>query len=358
MEQKIFLFTAIPLLGIVLVFGYLNIQQNSVLVPTESAVECKQIEYNGEDRIDLLFISSEEDAKHYTDYLFTVEPYKTYRDYFNVRVLNEEAECEYYKGIAILCYTNQVLDLAKKCEHDYVFVVKEDSKQIRSSAYGKVVSINKVHEDSVLVHEIGHALGNLAEEYVGAKIPSGSRNCVKACNDFKGEIDSCEQECSTSSHYRSIPFGVMRTLSTDNYGIYNINLITQLLDKNKPKDITITGNQISEKNDCGKEIITVEVNGNSVSTDNRLIEGCAYPQEKGLAGQLCIGNVCNINTLFTDVQEASEETLQGETYLNFNRNIPLKFYIKKTNEKVDVTLDNEVIATINTQEAGATACRA
>lgn len=358
MEQKLFLFTSIPLLGVILIFGYLNIQQESQSSSLGNEI-CKQIVYNGDDRIDLLFISSKEDAKHYSDYLFTVEPYKSYKNYFNVNVLEEEVECDYYKDIAILCHNDQVLDLAKNCEHDYIIAVKEDSKQIRSSAYGKIVSLNKAHEDSVLIHELGHIF-NLAEEYLGAKIPQGSKNCVSSCDKFDGEIDSCQQECSTATHYRSIPLGVMRSLVTDNYGIYNTKLISEILDKNKPKDqeSIITGNQILDSS-CNKKALGVDIyqleDGFNVITDNVLQDICI--PDKGLAGPLCFGNICNINLLFTDSQDiSSDETLNGETFVNAD--IPLKIYLEKDEQNpiVDITFDGQIISSINTAEAGATAC--
>ncbi|MEK6908602.1 MAG: hypothetical protein AABX23_00945 [Nanoarchaeota archaeon] len=360
MESKAFLFTSIPILAVILVFSYLNIQQESSLAPTEKSDEqCKKIEYNGQDRIDLLFISSEEDARYYTEYLFTVEPYKTYRSYFNINVLEEEAQCDYYKDIALLCYTDQVLDLAKQCEHDYVIILKEDSPQIRSSAYGKIISLNKGdHENSVLIHELGHALGNLAEEYNGAKIPQGSKNCQKICTGFKGPVDACTQECSDGEHFRSIPMGVMRSLITDNYGVYNIALLTELFEKNKPKDTTITGNQISERTICNKKVQSIEVYQSSQRIDvktNNILEDACIP-DKGLSGSLCVGNICNINLLFTDSQGVNDETLSGET---FTPERPLRFYIEQNTRSplVEITFDNQVIETINTAEAGVTACQ-
>lgn len=360
MEQKTFLFTSIPIIGVILIFGYLNIQQNSTFEENSYSYQCQDIQVNGQDRIDLLFISSVEDAKRYTDYLFTIEPYKTYKSYFNTRVITEDVECEIYKDIAILCYNQEILELAGQCEHDYVIVIKEDSKQIRSSAYGKVISINKAHEDSVLIHELGHAIGNLAEEYGGAKIPKGSRNCVSSCDRFDGQIDGCTQECSESSYYRSIPLGVMRSLMTDNYGLYNIGLISEILNKNKPKDSVITGNQISDYS-CNKKVQEVKIYSNeegfTVSTDNVLIDSCI--PDKGLAGPLCVGDICNINVLFTDAQDtATEETLSGETFEN--PDVPLIMYIEKNPENpiVNVLFEGEVISSINTAEAGVMACRA
>jgi len=353
MEQKAFLFTLVPVVAIIIVFGYLNIQQEKSLNPIENQAQCQNILYNGEDRIDVLFISSKAEAEHYTDVMFNEEPYKSYKDYFNIRVTEEEGECEYYKDIAILCNTKQVQNIAKNCQNDYIIVVKEDSKNIRSSAYGNVMSINKAHEDSVLIHEWGHMF-NLAEEYGGAKIPRGSENCVSSCANFNGPIDSCEQECSTSSHFRSIKTGVMRSLVTSNYGIYDIALITELLEKNKPQSPTITGNQIQEDS-CDSQILQLEIQGEEVSTDNIIQTGCA--PDNGLAGALCVGTVCNINTLFTDSQDTSiQEVLEGETYLN--PETPLILYIEQnpSSPLVDIILDNQIIETINTMEGGAVAC--
>lgn len=365
MESKAFLFTSIPIVAIIIVFGYLNIEQEKSLNPiTETASElCQSIEYNGEDRIDILFISSKEDAEHYTQVMFDAEPYKAYRSYFNTYVLEQEAECERYKGIAIVCNTRQTQALAKQCPHDYIVAVTEETPNIRSSAYGNVISINSVHQDSVHIHEWGHVLANLAEEYGGAKIPVGAQNCKSSCESFKDKtvtIDSCNQECSTSTHYRSIKEGVMRTLANSNYGEYNIAIITELLEKNKPKDTTITGNQILDQQTCNDKILAVEFlqseDGLELNPSNVLQVGCV--KDKGLAGNLCVGDVCYLDTLFTDAQDiATQETLEGETYLKPES--PLIFYIEKNPlyPQVDVTLNSQLIKTINTLEAGATACK-
>ena len=355
MESRAFLFTIFPIIGIIVIFGYLNLQQEPLLAQ-EDVTKCQSIENNGEDRIDILFISSKEDAEHYTEFFLNIEPYKSKRNYFNTYVIEESnPKCEYYKGIAILCNTKEVQSLAKSCPHDYIVVIKEDERKIRSSAYGNVISINKVHEDSVLIHELGHALGNLAEEYGGAKIPQGSKNCVSSCEKFEGAVDSCDLECSESSYYRQIYAGVMRTLSTSNYGIYNKNLIDNLLEKNKPDEVQITGKQIQETQSCKYPVLRIELQGEDVKTDNILENGCV--PDKGLTGPLCIDEVCNINTLFTDSQEVKQdETLRGETYESADS--PLIFYLEKDPLRplVDITLNDKLLTQINTAEAGATAC--
>src|SRR3989344_1099142 len=363
MESKSFLFISIPLFAIILIFGYLNINQESSSNSSESisADLCKSIEYNGEDRIDLLFISSEEDAKHYTDVLLSTEPYKDKRNYFNTRVIEQEVECKDYQGKAILCNTLEVQALAKQCPNDYVIVVKEKPSNIRSSAYGNVLSINKVHEDSVLIHEFGHAFANLAEEYGGAKIPSKAKNCVSSCDKFNGEIDSCEIECSQSNYYRSIPAGVMRTLATRNYGVYNDAIITKLLEKNKPQDLIITGNPIdNSKEQCNNPLVRVEVSqtdeGITAETDNVLYQGCA-PDNFG-EGSLCFNGNCYQPDLFTDVQNTETNLLEGEVF-DLSEENDLTFYIEQNPQdpQAEITLDNELIQIINTEQVGATACR-
>ena len=364
MEFKGFLFTSIPLVAIIVIFGYLNIQQESssnIQEPVSTDI-CKSIEYNGEDRIDILFISSLEDAKHYTDVLLSTEPYKSKRDYFNTRVIEKEVVCKDYKGIAILCNTQEVQDLAKQCPHDYIVVIKKEPINIRSSAYGNVLSINKVHEDSVLIHEIGHAFANLAEEYGGAKIPRGSENCKSSCDKFTSPIDSCELECSESTYYRSIPSGVMRTLATSNYGIYNIALITKLLEKNKPKDAVVTGMQIDnlEEEQCDNPLVQIEITQAdetaTAQTDNILQEGCA-PDNFGDGG-LCLGeDNCYPPNLFTESQDiGTQETINGGV---FDLEEPLTFYIPQNpaNPEVEITFNGVLIENINAAQAGATACK-
>ena len=362
MESRKFLFTTIPILAIIIIFGYLNIEQEASSRPLnlEKNSQCQDIEYNGEDRIDILFISSKEEAKHYTEVLLNTEPYKSYRDYFNTRVLEEDVECEYYKDIALLCNTKKIQSISKECANDYVVVVKRDSSKIRSSAYGNLISINSVHEDSVLIHEMGHAFGNLAEEYGGAKIPIGSKNCVSSCDKFQNPIDSCEQECSESNYYRSIPTGVMRSLITYNYGKHNVFLLSELLKKNKPVENKITGNQILDETICDDNIFSIEITNDQdkveINSDYNLEKGCV-PDKSG-DGDLCIGNNCYPSFLFTESQDLNiDETIQGEVYLK--PEVPLVFYAiqNPSSPQISVTLNNQLISNLNSLEAGATACK-
>ena len=166
LQKTAYLIIISSLIAIILLFTYLNIRQSSVSaeVEPEKLESCKSLVYNGEDRIDLLFLASESDTQRFSDALLNTPPYDENKDYFNVFFIDDyEPTCEDYKDIAILCNTKENLKEARRCPNDYPIVIKDKPSNIRSSAFGNVISINKNHENSVIVHEFGHALGNLSE---------------------------------------------------------------------------------------------------------------------------------------------------------------------------------------------------
>ncbi len=359
MESKLFWFGTIFLILIIGTFTYLNrAQAETDKTETFSDTSCQNLIYSGNDRIDLLFISSKQDAQEYSDLFFETQPYKEYKDYFNVNFIEgENPICESYKGIAILCDTKEVKEIARRCEHDYILVVKDEPAHIRSSAYSNVISLNKNADNSVLIHEFGHAFGGLAEEYTPARVPRGAKNCQKSCDKFNDLADSCTKECSESGLFRSIVSGVMRTLSTTNYGQYNIEIIKEILEKNKPSQTTLTGNQIVEQVKCSEEYLVpidiIQTDGSiEVESTNELIVGCS-PKNLGY-GETCANDLCyNLEYIFTDIQEEGAETLSGEVL-----SPPEKETIFVPSEFGEVSLTNNgnLISVINTIEAGATAC--
>lgn len=348
---------------IILLFTYLNIRQSSVSAETESEEleTCRSLIYNGEDRIDLLFLASEEDTKRFSDTILNTPPYSENKDYFNVFFIppsEYEPTCEDYKGIAILCNTKENLEAARSCPNDYIIVVKDYPINIRSSAFTNVISINKNHEDTVIIHEFGHTYGNLAEEYVIASLPRNAKNCVSSCDKFSAPIDSCNIECSKTNLYRSINNGVMRTLATSNYGQYNIYLLNKLLEKDKPSEPLITGSQIFEYTECkNKNVVAIDVTENNAKLSSELLQGCA-PNNAG-AGEICIKSngeeLCYPETVFTDSQDMStEEVISGEQFISDITTL----YLERTTtgQTATIILNGNEIATISLEQAGATAC--
>lgn len=358
LQPKNYLFVISSLAVVIVLFTYLNIQQEQpVDVATEDLKTCRSLKYNGEDRIDLLFLASEEDTKRFSDTILTTPPYSEHKDYFNVFFIppsDYEPTCNDYKGIAILCDTKSNLEVARRCPNDYIIVVKDYPSNIRSSALSNVISINKNHEDSVIIHEFGHAFGNLAEEYTPASLPRGSKNCVSSCDKFTSPTDSCDLECSKTNFYRSVRAGVMRTLITNDYGQYNINLLNTLLEKNKPSETAITGNQIAEYFGCtDKEAVEIKVSENLAELSKEIITGCV--QNNAGDGELCVNGLCHPTTTFTDVHQIhNDETITGEQFIISETNLYLEIITPE--QTATVTLNGNEIARLNLQEAGATTC--
>jgi len=249
-KRNYLIMSLLAILIIVLIF--LNTNSQVSLASAENLEECKTIAFNDEHALNLVFFSPEGDAREYSEYLLDSEPFKDYPNSFNFFYIDSyKPECELYKGIAIYCHSRELIKKAASCPYDYIAVLDEMESKIRSSVYQNVMSINTNHPKSVFLHEFGHAFANLAEEYAPARIPRGSKNCKTKCGKFEGEIDGCFHECSNSGHHRSIENGVMRTLSTDDYGIYNDKIISELIENSISKDSQITGAVISESfKDC------------------------------------------------------------------------------------------------------------
>ncbi|MDD5149104.1 MAG: M64 family metallopeptidase [Flavobacterium sp.] len=219
-------------LGIVVVIYY-----NQPEVISSEPLTCNKILENGdaENRIDIVFFFDNVDdseAQDYINYFLGIEPFESNKDKFNFYSVNVAPECEIQNGI-LICYSKSLVKSSAVCPNDYLIVLSEQSSSTRSSAYLNLMSINTATSKSVLIHEFGHVFANLADEYVPSTIPSGSKNCVSSCDKFKSEIDECNLGCSYESYYRSINSGIMRTLSTTNFGKFDEKIVEENLDEYK-----------------------------------------------------------------------------------------------------------------------------
>ncbi len=198
---------------------------------------CKTIQENGleDEKIDILFVFdnvNEDKAEDYMDYLLAIEPFAANREKFNFYSLDAHPDCELKNNI-LFCYNRKLIKEASACPHDYIIVLSKHPLSVRSSAYTNFMSINTAHPKTVLIHEFGHAFANLADEYVPSRIPLGSRNCVQKCENFDSETDGCFEGCSYDDRMRSVDSGVMRTLRTSEFGIYDIKIVNEALDRYK-----------------------------------------------------------------------------------------------------------------------------
>jgi len=220
--------------------------------------ECVTVLNNGEDKIDVVFLgygyNDPNVYKRYVDsytndVLFSVEPFSYNKDKINVfRVDDRGLDCTI--GDYITCNEFQAKQLASKCGADYIIVLVDRNKvvdflsPVRSSARGNVVKVNTADDSFVLMHELGHAIGFLADEYVDDYYknmkfnPNIYPNCGSNCKwasitgeCFGGPPDNDKNGCSIDTARRGTETSLMKELNVESFGPVNEYYLQRELDE-------------------------------------------------------------------------------------------------------------------------------
>lgn len=204
------------------------------IVSEETIQECNNILFNKEDNIDILFIPENynsideftEDAKEYTNVLLSKEPISSNKNLFNVYSLNDLPEIDCTKDYVLMCDLTSTQKIALDCPHDFIVVLSKSSKLsgLRSTARPelKFMSISTGDNKLVMVHEFGHALAKLADEYYipdfdDLKSLDNSPNCdISPCD--KWNKNGCYETCSSNSYYKPSEGSIM-----EKYGFLSKN---------------------------------------------------------------------------------------------------------------------------------------
>ena len=349
---------------IIIVIAFL-INKQHISFQSKDLEDCKVLFYSGEDKTNIVFFSSKENAMKYSDFLFEIPPLKENKKEFNAFYIDSfTPNCTLYNDIALFCYSEELSRKSSSCPNDYSVVIDERPISIRSSSFMNVLSINSKQPSTVLQHEFGHAFANLAEEYVPAKKQKTAKNCVSSCDKFISQTDGCFEGCSNANYFRSIDLGIMRSLSSDKYGIFNENLILERM-KSKKMGVTGTGRAIEKYSDCAKEeyySILVDYNKeNSIlKILNKTIEnGCAGSNGFGEFNYTVFDKIDNIllennfNLLvFSDAPYADK--IEGEIF-DYSGKFILKIPIIEDSTALNISY-NDQTTKLNI-EKGARPCR-
>ncbi len=329
--------------------------------PQNELAECRALAYNGENKINILFFSDEKTAKEYSDFLLEIKPFSKNKNAFNFYYLNIKPKCELYKNIAILCSSKDLIKKAGSCPNDYIIAIESRPSKIRSSSFMNIISINSNHPPTVLTHEFGHAFANLADEYVPAEIPAGSKNCVTNCEKFNSLNNDCESGCSKENYFRSIKNGIMRVLSSNEFGNFDESLITEKIDKTA----SITGHAIQEIIDCSKQkyyLIEGNYENEKITIKEISVEiGCAshsgsgdYTYNLTINPNKEIIQEFNPELIFTDAP--GEVQINGEVFQNQD-NFFLAIPKIDQAETLEIIKQGNPIIKINLKKIGAKPCK-
>ncbi len=371
MENKVIVIFSISIAIIaIILLAVFFINQKTAFSPgkNQSILEnCKTLVNNGPDKTNIVFFSPKDQARKYQDFFYTIPPFDKNKEAFNFFYIDDfTPNCEIYKGIALLCYNQDVIKKASSCPNDYIVVLKDQPTSIRSSSFMNVMSINSNHPLTVLHHEFGHAFAIFSEEYVPADIPRNSQNCQSSCDKFDIKND-CMQGCSKDNYYRSIDNGIMRTLSSSTYGIFDEQLIQRKIDKNN--QLVTTGNLIQNSPDCSQQsyyLIKANYSNNQINVlDKTIQQGCVGTNGAGDFSYKLILNDNSVSTtqdfnpelIFTDApQEGQEQQIQGQTFTN-EQSFLLKVPIVDNSKSIEIYKDNNKLEEINLQNFNFRPCQ-
>ncbi len=147
--------------------------------------------------------------------LLDIEPFKSNKDKFVFFTVNStrDLECEIgCKGVSTLvcCNNRIVMEEASRCDYDSVFVLVNSEKACGSASYYAKICSKNSYANLVLVHELGHSFGDLADEYVYADYfgdysvgEVNEVNCAdQGCDKWNNISDGCYEGCTYSNLYR------------------------------------------------------------------------------------------------------------------------------------------------------------
>ncbi len=288
MEKLMFVSIIVFIVIVVGVIGSLIVFKNAFLGPASGNLEeCTVLKQNSDNGVNVVFFGDDKkEVERYIDYFFGWDPLSVHKDRFNFYYIDYSPECELYNGIAMLCYSRELVRVAGSCPNDQIVVLNDDySRSIRSSSYLNVASLNVKHPLSVFLHEFGHSFVNLAEEYVPAKIPRNSAgNCAKECSEFKGREDGCYIGCSRADYSRSVENGIMRTLSSEHYGSFNEWVIENKIDELSELSGRVTAKVVDSGVDCAEQeyyLVEGSVEGGLSIVDREIAQGCVGDSGSG-----------------------------------------------------------------------------
>ena len=147
--------------------------------------------------------------------LLDVEPFKSNKEKFTFFTVNTTRDLECEIGCRdvptlICCNNKRVMEEASRCDYDTILVLVNSKQHCGSASYYSKVCSKNPYSRLILLHEIGHSFGDLADEYVYSDYFGDYSvgevkeiNCAEpGCEKWDNQSEGCYQGCTYSSLYR------------------------------------------------------------------------------------------------------------------------------------------------------------
>ena len=222
-----------------------NITQISASNKEDKESDCISVAYNGDNKIDIVFLNYAYDkmdnfARDVNEYILNVfskiEPFASNINKFNFYRIDKPVGDICTTKSFVLCNEFEVKKIASNCPNDYIFILVDRSKiadilkPVRSSAISNMAKINTADNKLVLMHEFGHIIADLADEYVDDNYYSQFNfneedypNCDSTqCPEWSSlDNTGCFSGCSLSHYYRPTQTSIMKSLKSNFFGPVN-----------------------------------------------------------------------------------------------------------------------------------------
>ncbi|MGV8152422.1 MAG: M64 family metallopeptidase [Candidatus Nanoarchaeia archaeon] len=174
--------------------------------------------------------------------LLSIEPFKSNEKNFSFYLVNttKDLECTINcRNVSTLvcCNDNKVLEEAYACTNENVFVLLDSEEDCgSSSSYAKVCAKSDI-ANLVLIHELGHSFGDLADEYVYSDYfgsydigKINNPNCAEeGCKKWQDITSGCYPGCTYSYLYRPSEKNSMMLDLEYNFNDVCKNQITEII---------------------------------------------------------------------------------------------------------------------------------
>jgi len=234
-------------------------ERNSKLYSDSAVVKiekCVPVYLSGNDkqRFDIVFLAHEykdfskfaQDVSKHKDTLFSIEPFKSYSNAINVWLVNENLDLGCRGDWVVQCSMSEVELASHKCPVDQIVVLVEfgggAAPRIGVPDHYVTVNARWYDADKMTVHELGHSIADLKDEYIydkklseefAKKNPAKGPNCDGGdCDAWKGMPGTdCFKGCSYDNWYRSTECSIMKNTWDPNCFYFNGPSIKALQNK-------------------------------------------------------------------------------------------------------------------------------
>ncbi len=227
-----------------LIVSFLALVSTLSFAQSQECVKIKASKNPADRSINLVFVPSgfganldefEATVRRHWRTIEQYEPFGPQVDTMNVTIVKastrSDSFCDFYSPVdrLLTCNMLKAYSLAGSCvsRRNRQIVVIHNTDRHGGSGGDVATATNSPHSATVIVHEIGHSLFKLDDEYTRSDGSASGPNCTSEANKcaswqdlINAGLATCESGCRNNASYTSSP-NIMRSLDQTSFGHAN-----------------------------------------------------------------------------------------------------------------------------------------